>query len=104
MNRVVIPAKAANAKQDVIFDFISILAEGETLAAAVVSASVFSGTDASPESLLNGSASIDGTRVTQNIQGGQTGVIYTLLCIVGTCNSQHISLAGYLSILPDTDE
>jgi hypothetical protein len=87
-----------------IFDFTSLLQEGETLASAVVSASVFSGTDTTPENLLDGDPEVDGVRVEQKITGGELGTVYTLLCQAGTCNGQVHSLAAYLALQEAADD
>lgn len=92
------------AVKKVTFDFLGDLAIGETLSTAAVTASVFSGTDASPSSLVSGSASISGTVVTQLLSalaGGVLGVVYELLCTVTTSAGQTLKQAGYLSVVPD---
>lgn len=98
-NRVIFAAKPPTEDVERTFDFTSLLAEGEELAAAEISVSVFSGADSSPADLLSGSPVIDSPRVTQAFQGGSVGATYTVLCLAGTCNDQLHSLAAYLSIL-----
>jgi hypothetical protein len=104
VNRVVFQQKPIN--QDVVrtFDFTSLFTEGEVLAAAVVDVSVFSGTDASPLDMLDGTVELDGLRVSQRFTGGTLGAVYTVTCLVGTCNEQVLSLAAYLAVGKEADE
>lgn len=98
MNRVVFLAKPQTQDVERIFDFTSLLQEGEELSAAVVDVDIWSGTDASPDNILDGSATVDGPRVLQKFTGGTLGATYTVTCFAGTCNDQMFSLAAYLSI------
>lgn len=100
-SRVDLPAKLVGESANYQFDFSSRLAVGETLSTAVVTASTYSGTDASPSSLVSGSASISGAVVTQKIVAGTLGVLYELLCTVTTSAGQTLLLAGFLAVLPD---
>lgn len=59
-------------------DFVRLLAAGETITTAGVTASVLRGTDPLPASILNGAASISGTTIWQEVDGGVAGVYYTL--------------------------
>lgn len=103
-NRVVFAAKPLTERVERIFDFTSILEEGEELGSAVVTASVFSGTDADAADIVVGTPTIDGPRVIQDFQDGVEGVVYTVLCQAGTCNGQLHSLAAYLAIVKGADE
>lgn len=100
MSRIVFPTKGTGESPDVVFDFTSWLAAGETLLTAVCTATVYSGTDASPSSLISGSASISGAKVTQLITGGVEGVVYDLLCTVTTSLGQTLQLAGFIAAVP----
>jgi hypothetical protein len=83
------------------FNFISQLAQGETISTATVTASVYTGVDANPSAVISGSASISGTVVSQKLTGGVIGVIYEILCAAVTSLGQTIQLAGYLAVIPD---
>lgn len=72
-----------------------------TISSAVVTVSVKSGTDASPSSMLSGSAAISGTTVTQLIQGGITGNIYSILCSI-TSGSAVYELNASMAIAATT--
>lgn len=85
------------------FDFLSDLAVGETISTQVVTASVYSGTDATPSSLISGSASAAGSVVSQLITtaGKTTQVLYELLCTVTTSAGQTLKKAAYLPLTAD---
>jgi len=83
------------------FDFISDVQSGETLSSAKVMATVYSGVDAVPSAIISGSATINGTIVTQNIRAGVVGVIYSLLCHAHTSLGQVIEISTYCVIEPD---
>lgn len=99
--RVDLPAKLAGETKVYTFDFSSALANGETLSAPAVTASVYSGTDAAPSSLISGVASASGAVVSQKITGGTLGVLYELLCTVTTSLGQTLLLSGYIAIVPE---
>lgn len=84
------------------FTFGGELAVGETISSAAVTAAVYSGTDATPSSVISGAASISGTNVTQLISGpgGEVGVTYALTCLAVTSLGQTVALMGYLVIKP----
>jgi len=98
------------------FDFSKDLDDGESLASAVVTASVYSGTDASPSSIVSGAASISGNIVTQTITTGVPGVIYQLTCAVTTqsqdpgtwippkqnATGYTKTQTGFVVVMPDT--
>jgi hypothetical protein len=75
------------------FDFVNLLAQGETINSATVTSVLISGTDAAPSTMILGSASISGSTVMQKVQGGELGVRYQLRCLVVT-NLQTLLLAG----------
>jgi len=83
------------------FDFSSLLQTGETLASAVVTASVYSGTDPTPSAIISGSATVSGGVVSQNITAGVLGCIYELLCVATTSVPHSIPMAAFLAIVPD---
>lgn len=98
MSRIVLPIKHSGENKKVVFDFISLLAAGETISTAVVTAITWSGTDATPSSLISGSASISSTKVTQMLTAGVAGVTYALTCTITTSTSQTLKLHGYQTI------
>lgn len=101
--RVILPAKfAAEIKAYDQFDFSQQLASGETISSQVTLAVTYSGTDASPSSIIASAATVSGGVVTQVITGGVAGVIYELLCIITTSLSRGLLLQGYLAVLPNS--
>jgi hypothetical protein len=83
------------------FDFISRLGGSEKILSAVVTASVYSGTDSSPQNIINGSAAISGTIVNQSLTGGLLGVIYELLCTITTSLGQRLEMSAFWVVEPD---
>lgn len=83
------------------FDFTGDLAIAETISTQVVTATVWSGTDANPSAVISGSASASGDVVTQKITAGVEGVTYRLLCTITTSGGQTLTRAGYLVILAE---
>ncbi len=98
-NLTVFSSKLVAETVDVQFDFSSMLAIGETISSAEVTAEVFQGLDNSPSSIISGAASPDGNIVNQAITAGTAGVVYTLSCAITTSLSQSLILQGRLAIL-----
>lgn len=96
-----LPPKLAGEIVNVTFDFSSRLGIGETISTQTVTATVYSGTDASPSAIISGSASVSGAVVTQKLTGGVLGVLYKLLCAVTTSAGQTLQVAAFLAIAPD---
>lgn len=99
--RVEFPAKLLGETVTLTFDFTSRMGAAETISTQSVAASVFSGTDASPSSMVSGAASVSGKVVSQNITGGTLGVVYELLCTITTSLSQTLQLSAYLPVVQD---
>lgn len=100
-SRVTLPPKYTSDVRKYTADFTSLLAVGETISSATVTASVFSGTDPTPSAILSGSATYSTPTVTQVITGGVLGVIYELKFVCTTSASQTLVLTGYLVIMQD---
>jgi hypothetical protein len=109
-NRVAIPPQRLGespilgANGNSPFNFISLLAPAETLSTAVVTATVYSGLDPNPSTIIAASATIAGQQVQQKLNlatAGVLGVIYDLACSVTTNLGQTLRLCGYLAIIPD---
>lgn len=93
------PPKKQGEVVTLSFEFLSQLAPGETISTQVVTSTVWSGTDASPSSMISGSASASSTRVSQKITGGVVGVVYYLLCTITTSAGQTLQQAGFLAVI-----
>lgn len=100
MNRVELPNKLEDETKTYTFDFVGLLAVGETISSQTVTATTYSGDDGSPSSIINGSATASGTIVSQSITGGTEGVIYELACEIVTSLSQHLILTGLVAVIP----
>lgn len=100
MSRIVLEAKQSGETRTETFDFASRLALGETLSTASTTATVYSGTDASPSSVISGSASISGTQVSQKLTAGTEGVTYLLACSVTTSAGQTLKIYAFLTVVP----
>lgn len=99
--RVILDPKGVSETLFVYFDFASEMAATETILTQLVEASVYSGTDAAPEDIIDGSASHSGTEVTQSITGGLVGVTYQLKCSVGTDANQVLVKLAFLTVEDD---
>ena len=97
-NRIILDPKPAAVTRNEIFPFISGLAVGETITTANCFASVYTGTDPSPQSIVNGPATINGTSVIQSFTDGIEGNIYEVACLITTSLGQSLSLAAYYAI------
>lgn len=85
------------------FTFADLLAFGESLESAEVTAVVVSGLDNDPDDTIVGSATISGTNVTQRVEAIKAGVIYSLVCEVVTSADQTLKRTGLLAILPQDE-
>ena len=101
MSRIILQGKLLGETKTYPFPFISQLAAGETISTAVTTAAVYSGTDASPSSIVSGSATISGQTVTQAITAGTLGVTYLLTCTITTSLSQTLLLEAFLTVTPN---
>lgn len=100
-DRADLAPKVVGSTQNYSFDFTSRLGVGETISTQTCTAAVYSGTDASPSSIINGAATKSGAVVTQSITAGTEGVIYKMTCTITTSLSQTLVQIGYLAVVPD---
>ena len=96
-----LPPKLSGDTVTVQFDFASRLAVGETISTQSVACTVYSGTDASPSSMILGSASASGSIVSQKITAGTVGVVYSLACTITTSASQTLVMTGFMAVVPN---
>lgn len=101
MSRVVLSGKVSSETINQAFDFTSRLGVAETISTKVVTATVYSGTDASPSAIISGSPTSSGAVVTQALTGGVTGVTYLVVCAITTSAGQALRLSGYLVVTPE---
>lgn len=97
---VILPSKAVAADILVSFDFTAELGEGDTVTSAVVTSTVYSGEDATPNTMISGSASVaGGSVVSQKVIDGVEGVTYQLTCTASTTAGYTLVKQGLLSVL-----
>ena len=99
MTLLIFTSKTTGETAPYEFNFNDKLQFGETISGASVSATVFSGIDATPAALILGTPTIVGGVVTQNIQGGVPGVIYLLSCVVAASNAHNYTKEGRLAVI-----
>lgn len=100
MRQIIFPPKSTYETLDLTFSFLSDLASGETISGASSTATVYSGTDATPSSLIDGAAQVGSQSVVQTIIGGVAGVTYEISCFALTSAGQSLQISGYLTVLP----
>ena len=98
MSRIIFQTKLAGESKDYSFPFDSLLASGETIqnSGAVVSVTLYAGTDGNPSVMLNGNPVYTSTGVTQSITGGTAGNIYIIACTAVTSLGRSLLLGGFL--------
>jgi hypothetical protein len=106
--RVELPPKPLSETSNYTVDFISRIGYTSYTASAVVTASLYSGTDPNPSAILAGAPVISGSQVTQSITGGVLGNIYELSYALTvtpfspvTLPAQTLVITAYLAIIPD---
>lgn len=97
----VFPSKRPEEKFPVQFQFGDQLQFGETISGQVVTCVVFQGTDPDPEDVLFGAPTLSGQVVSQVVQGGVGGVVYTLVCAASGSTGTIYTKSGSLAILSD---
>ena len=94
--------KTTNESYPIAFGFENILndlAPGETITGVpTVTATVLNGTDANPQAIVSGAASVSGTDVLQRILAGVLGVTYLLACRVTTDKSNTFEVGVAITI------
>ena len=101
MPRTILNDKLVGETVTETFDFTSRLSASETISTASTTATVYSGTDASPSAIISGSAAISGQKVTQVVTAGTLGVTYLLLCSITTSLGQTLSISALLPVVPN---
>lgn len=90
--------KFTTESKTLAFEFSEALANGEALVSATCTIIVIDGVDANPNNVLNGSASITGTQVLQQVIYGVAGVTYRLIATVVTSNSNVLVGIGDMPV------
>ena len=100
--RAILDVKDSITPIVVQFSFALDLTFGESLSAASVTPTVYSGTDTAPSSIISGAATIAAGEVQQTVIDGVEGVTYLMTCNVTTSLGNTLSRFGYLVIAPAT--
>lgn len=96
-----VPAKLLSETRTDTFDLSSDLIVGQTITGASGVCSVYSGTDASPGSVL-ASVTTSSPNVSATVTGGVLGVIYQVrLDITTTAPTNTLSIPYFLAVVPD---
>lgn len=99
MITVILPVKDISETLPITVNFSDMLQFGEGISGASCVASLFSGTDSNPGSIISGAATYTATTVTQTITGGLAGNTYTLAFLVTGTNSHNYVKVGQLSVI-----
>lgn len=107
--RITFDPKKAGETIQLSFDFSSAFEDiTSTINAASVTATVWSGTDAAPQDIISGAAtivtpvtSLPARKVLQTIIDGVPGVIYVVSCEATTASGLTAIQSGYLAILSE---
>lgn len=96
----VLPPKLSGETRSYEVDFGDKLLSGTTITSQSVTATTYSGTDASPSSIISGSASLVGTTIVrQTFAAGTAGVMYKLLWQAGTSDSKTLQKETFLAVI-----
>jgi|SRR5215510_5880551 len=101
MNQVIfsVGEKASTELVPLTVNFSDVLQFGEGINGAGVTISVYSGIDPSPINMISGATTYDSAgNVTQAIQGGVVGVVYTIAFAVTGTNSHNYVKVGQLAV------
>lgn len=99
ISRADLPSKFVGETKSYTFDFTSSIGSA-TISNQSCAAVVYSGTDTSPSSIINGVATASGAVVTQAITAGTEGVIYEVTCTVTLSDGQTLLQVGLIAVVP----
>ena len=100
-NTVVLPQKHPDEDMNIYVDMSSLLASGEVVGAAVVTAALLLGESSVNDIVIEGAATVSQNVVTQRISGGEVGTIYCVR-IAGTTNQSNVVISlGNLAVTSD---
>ena len=96
--RAIFDAKIQGTAGQIVFDFSSQLAYGETILSASVTATMHSGEDPAPAGFAMGPATRSGAKVTQIIGDGVLGATYNMICTATTSTSRTLIQTGFVVV------
>lgn len=103
---VLLPSKQVADSLLVNFPFQNQMVFGEVVTGAVVTITVYTGTDPNPTTMLSGTPDYTtglGEYVLQTIVAGISGNIYQLVCTVATSLSNVFVCEAYLAVINNAD-
>lgn len=100
MEVISVPSKRPSETVPITVDFNNVIGTNEILSAST-SVIVGSGDDHSPDDILSGVVTTDGSKVTQSITGGVAGVIYKVYFSVTAANGAFIKYCN-LAVVSDS--
>lgn len=93
------PPKLYSSTIQIEADFSAQLQDGEAIVSCVMSVTVYSGLDLTPSAMLDGGPVLLQNIVTQQLTGGEVGVLY-LIGFNGTTNlSSQLIIQAYLAVV-----
>lgn len=99
MDRITFRSAHVGETKRLVFDFISLLALGETISSASAGSAVYSGD--SDASVTLSAPVTSGTEVTLRAAGDTEGVTYLITVTVVTSLSQTLMLSGFFAMVPE---
>ncbi len=96
---VILPSKGHLSTIPVVIDCSSDMYNGEVVISVVVTATVESGVDPSPENIISGVATYDENLITQFITDGLSGVVYLLTFTIGTSLANILVVHAKLAVI-----
>ena len=96
---IVIPPKTSGETNQVLFDFLSQLVNGDTVSSATATATVWSGTDTNPGAVIGGTPTVSGTsQVYVKLTGGVNGNVYLITVTAATAQGNAPVIQTYLAV------
>lgn len=97
--RLELKAKAPGATATYTFDFLSSLLPAESLSAATVTVTVYSGTDTNPSAVFVSRTLVGRSQVAITLDDGLGGVMYSVTCTATSNLSNIYTMTGILPVL-----
>jgi hypothetical protein len=99
MSSIVLPPKNPAATQPVQFNFLSQLAQGETLSSGVITASLWTGTVDDSANIMSGATTVSNSTILQrNVTAGTAGNIYQLTATATTSAGHTLIMTALLAV------
>jgi hypothetical protein len=83
---------------DLTLDYSQLLQSGETISTCPWTCEVYEGVDANPGAMVSGASGISGSKVTQHVVGGLSGVTYLFTAMATTNQGRILAGQGILAV------